>query len=72
MDSSRKISWFRQTNVQWETRDHRGYVGTIDLGTGLNPYQLTINPGAVVTSYPTFARAKNGYRKFLRSKPVNP
>lgn len=70
MFSGRKISWLKQTDTQWETKDHRGYVGTIDYSPGANPYQLTINPGAVVTTHPTFKRAKNEYRKFLRDKPL--
>lgn len=70
MDSSKKISWFKQSNTSWQTLAHRTYTGTIDLLVGANPYQLTINPGAIVTSYPTLGRAKNGFRKFLRDKPV--
>lgn len=70
MDSSKKISWFKQSDTQWETLEHRGYTGTIDYSSGLDPYQLTINPGAIVTTWPTLARAKNQYRKFLHTKPV--
>lgn len=71
MFSGRKISWLKQSNTQWQTRAHRGYTGTIDLGSGANPYQLTITPGPVVTSHPNYAAAKNEFRKFLRTKPVN-
>lgn len=71
MDSSNKIKWFKQSDTQWQTRDHRGYVGTIDYAPGANPYQLTVTPGPVVTTYKTLGRAKNGYRRFLHDKPVN-
>lgn len=72
MDVGRKISWFKIAGNQWQTKDHRGYVGTIAYvnGGGLE-YTLTITPGPVVSTHDHLGTAKNEYRKFLHTVPVS-
>lgn len=65
-----KIRFYKTADDQWQTADERGYTAQIDYVAGPNPYTLTINPGAVVSSWPTLENAKNEFRRFLLDKPV--
>jgi len=65
-----KIRFFKTADNQWQTADHRGYTAQIDYVAGPNPYTITINPGAVTSSWSTLENAKNEFRHFLLDKPV--
>lgn len=73
MGVSDKITWFKISNTQWQTKAKREglWVGTITLGAKPNPYTLSISGGGGSSSWPTFRNAKNAFRKFLQDKPVS-
>ena len=70
------ITWRKTANDTWLTNPKKstGYVGTIVYTESVTPalgdeYELTINPGAVVTLHDTLAQAKNEFRTYLHDKP---
>jgi len=71
VDVSNKITWWKTGNATWETKQNqRGYTGEITIGAKPSPYQLQINPGALVSQHETLGIAKSHFRKFLFDKPV--
>jgi hypothetical protein len=70
MQRKYKIKWFKVNNTKLETKNHRGYIGTIDILNTSPKYKLTISGYGVLGTYKTLANAKNAFRKFLFNKPV--
>ena len=64
-----QLRWQKTGNSTWAA-DKRGFDAEIQLGSGAQPYQLTIQPGAVVTTHNTLGQAKWAFQKFLFNKPV--
>lgn len=71
MARSHRYRWTRESATEWAVKDHRGYTGSIERVGGVEPYQLTISPGAIVSTHNTLKNSKNEYRKFLHDKPVS-
>lgn len=61
-------NWFKQTAVQWVTRDRRGYTGQIDLASNVYTLTITGTGAPVPAGYATYKKAKEAFRKFIRTK----
>lgn len=63
------MRWKYSSQDTWD-KEARGFTGQIVRTLNPTNYQLTINPGAIVTNHRQLRDAKNEFRIFLQDKPV--